>query len=481
MRTIKNTIYALLAGTMVLSSCGKDFLTLEPQQNTEVSVAIRDLQGMRAALNGLYSTLQSASYYGRTASILPDLMSDNAQIAVSNSNRYLAQDQYVTASNDAQVSGLWNNLYVVVANANLLIEKGEALQLPVADTAEQRYLLGEAYALRALAYFDLARFFSQPYNYTADASHLGAPIVLRSSTTKEGVLSPSRNTVKQTYDQVIADLQTAIVKLNRRTSTTVRARFNQYGAKALLSRVYLYTGEWEKVIPLCNDVLAAGASAYSLIPASTLLGDFLKQNNPEVIFEVANTATDYNTTDALGYFYDQAGYGDMLATAGLYNSYTATDVRRGFITRGRRGSDNPAHIVGKYTRKPEENVKLIRLAEVYLNRAEAYAQLGEWENAVDDANVTIARADSDPASLLPNTLTGEPLIEAVLAERRKELAFEGQRLFDLTRYKKSFGKIRRGGATINVTYPMNKAILPIPLREMDANRGLTGQQNPGYF
>ncbi|WP_109697223.1 RagB/SusD family nutrient uptake outer membrane protein [Chitinophaga deserti] len=482
MSIIKKNIYALLAGTVLLASCSKDFLTLEPRQNTEVSVAIKDLQGMRAAVNGLYSALQSANYYGRTASVLPDLQSDNAHISTNYSNRYSNQDTYTTTANDGMASGLWNSLYITVANANLLIEKGTALQLPAADTAEQRSILGQAYALRGLAYFDLARYFCQPYNFTADASHMGAPIVLKTATEKAGIVAPPRSTVKQTYDRIIEDLDSAVSKLNRTTSVSVRAKFNVYAAKALLARVYLYKGEWAKVVPLCTDVLAAGSSRYSLIPASTMLGDFLKQNNPEVILEVANTATDNNSTDWLGYFYDQGGYGDMLSTAGLYNIYSATDARRGFITKGSRSSgENPAYIVGKYTRKFEENVKLIRLAEIYLTRAEAYAQLGESDKAIADANVVIARADSDPAALLDAALTGTPLVEAVLLERRKELAFEGQRLFDLTRYKKDFVKIRRGGNTINVKYPENRTIQPIPQRELDANAGLKGQQNPGYF
>ncbi len=99
---------------------------------------------------------------------------------------------------------------------------------------------------------------------------MGAPIVLKTATTKEGMVSPPRSTVKQTFDRVKQDLNTAIERLNRTTSTTLRARFNLYAAKALLSRVYLYTGEWDKVIPLCNDVIAAGASNYALIPGGSL-------------------------------------------------------------------------------------------------------------------------------------------------------------------------------------------------------------------
>lgn len=476
-------IFSICFGSVMLASCKKNFLAVDPQQNTDVSQAITDIAGMRAGINGIYSLLQSSNNYGRTISLLPDLMADNLYISILNANRYQPQDQYVTTASDAMATGLWNNLYNVVANSNLLLAKGPNVSAVNADTAEKRKIIGEAYAIRALAYFDLVRFFAQPYNYSANAAHMGVPIVTVTGTDQTSVVAPGRNTVKQVYDQIISDLQAASNNLSATTGTTAKGRFNLYGAIALLSRVYLYKEDWANAIAQATAVIGSGK--YGLLARATLVDDFKKQYTAESIFEVANTTTDNLSTDWIGYFYNQGGYGDALATDGLYNLYSATDARKSFMTRSRRtgsGGENPANIVNKYSNITtfDENVKVLRLAEMYLNRAEAYARNGQETQARADLNVIITRADSDPLALIGAAVTGQALIDAILRERRKELAFESHRLFDLTRNKISFVKVRRGGATINVNYPENKTVLPIPQRELDANPNIKGQQNPGY-
>lgn len=485
MKSVKIYFASLVLMAVVAASCNKDFLEIDPMQNTDASKAITDIAGLRAAVTGVYSLFQSADNYGRTATLLPDLMADNLYISVLNANRYQPQDQYVTAANDGMATGLWNNLYNVVANANLIIEKGPGIEVAAADTAEKRRLVGQAYAQRALAYFNLVNFFAQPYNFTAGATHLGVPIVTATSTDKSSVVAPARSTVKQTYDQIISDLNNAIANLSSYTTATsaTKGKFNLYGAQALLSRVYLYKGDWQGSVDMATAVISA--NKYSLLPRATFVDDFKKQYTAESIFEVVNTTTDNLSTNSIGYFYNQSGYGDALATDGIYNAYAATDVRKGFITRSRRtgsGGENPANIVNKYSNVStfDENVKVIRLAEMYLNRAEANAQLGKDDLARTDVNVIISRSNSDATAVIPATTTGAALLTAILNERRKELAFEGHRLFDLTRNKLSFTKIRRGGLTINVTYPNEKTILPIPQRELDANPNIRGQQNPGY-
>lgn len=474
----------LVVTTVIMfSSCKKNFLELDPQQNTDVNKTIQDINGLRAALTGTYSLLQGVNDYGRSVPLLPDLMSDNLFISVVNSNRYQSQDQYVTIVNDGNASAMWNSMYAIVANTNLIIEKGPSATVSNADTAEKRRLIGEAYAIRALTYFDLSRFFAQPYNYTNDASHLGVPIVLKTGTDKTEIQAPPRSTVKLVYDQIINDLNSAISSLSAATTTTTRTRFNLYAAQALLARVYLYKEDWQNAVNLSTAVISA--NKYSLLSRATFIDDFKKQNNAESVFEVANTTTDNLGTNSLSYFFSQSGYGDAIATDTLYNSYKSTDIRRGFMSRTRRtgsGGENPANIVTKYANVTsfEENIKVIRLAEIYLIRSEAYARLNQEAQARTDLNLVITRSDTDAGSVVNTSTAGNALITAILNERRKELAFEGHRLFDLTRNKISFTKIRRGGGTIAVNYPSNKTVLPIPQTELDANSNIRAQQNPGY-
>lgn len=469
----------LVTGT----ACSKKFLEFDPQQNTEVSKSIIDVPGMRAAVNGVYSILQGSNAYGRSIMLIPDLMSDNVQISVVNANRYQPEAQYNVSSNETFVNGLWNSLYAAVANANLIIQKGDTLSVPVADTAEKRRLLGHAYALRSLAYFNLVRFFSHPYNYTADASHRGVPISLITGTEKSSAVSLPRSSVKDTYDQIVKDLDSALVKLTYDTSVTTRTRMTYYGAQALLSRVYLYRGDYAKVIDLSTKII--DKKKYTLLPRSTFVADFKKQNNGESILEIGNTPTDNLTTDALAYFYSQSGYGDAFATDTMNKIYKSTDIRKDFMTRRSRagtGGEPSVNIVTKYSNVTtyEENIKVLRLAEIYLNRAEAYANLNQEDLARSDLNVIIARADTDASSQVGAGVTGDDLKIAILNERRKEFAFEGHRLFDLTRLKQSFIKTLIGGAQLIIAAPENRTILPIPQREMDANPKLAGQQNLGY-
>lgn len=486
MKRIKYSIYILASVVLTGTACKKSFLEIDPQQNTDVNATMVDVPSIRAAVNGIYSLLQSSNSYGRTATLVPDLMSDNLQISVVQANRYLNQDQYTVVATDGMVGNLWNNLYAVVANANLIIQKGEPLTVPVADTAEKRKLIGQAYALRALGYFNLARFFAQPYNYSAGATHMGVPIVLTTATEKSGAVALPRNTVKETYDQIIKDLDSAVSKLSADTAasaTSSKTRINFFGAQALLSRVYLYKEDYAKVIELSTKLI--DKKKYSLLPRTNLVADFKKQNNAETIFEVAFTATDNLSTDALGYFFNQSGYGDAIATDTMYKIYKSSDIRRDFITRSRRtgsGGENPANIVNKYSNVStyEENLKVLRLAEVYLNRAEAYAYSGQDDLARADLNVIVGRADTTAAAQVGAGVTGDDLKKAILNERRKEFAFEGHRLFDLTRLKQTFIKTRRGSTTFTIVAPENRTIMPIPQRELDANPKMAGQQNPGY-
>src|SRR5215203_6386105 len=124
MKRVKIYFTSLVLVAVTAVSCKKEFLEIDPMQNTDAGKAITDIAGLRASVTGVYSLLQSSNNYGRTGSLLPDLMADNLYISVLNSNRYQTQDQYVTSANDAMATGLWNNLYTVVANANLIIEKG---------------------------------------------------------------------------------------------------------------------------------------------------------------------------------------------------------------------------------------------------------------------------------------------------------------------------------------------------------------------
>jgi starch-binding outer membrane protein, SusD/RagB family len=472
-------IMILLAG--LLGACSKDFLELKPDQSTETGKAIKDLPGLRAAISGVYSLMQNANYYGRTLPLLPDLRSDNGFISVINTNRYRNQDQYIVTANDVYTTDSWNALYAVVANANMVIMKGPSITLlpSATDSTEAKQIVAEAYAVRAQVFFDLSRMYAQPYNFTPDASHMGIPIV--TVTNVDSVQAPSRSSMKDTYAQIISDLTTAIRKFEESRSTVFSSgRINAYSAKALLARVLLYKEDWAGAARQADAVIKS--NKYVLLTGDKLVSDFKITGNSETVFEIINTPVDNAGTDGLGYMFNQDGYGDVLATNNVFNIYATGDVRRNFLQRSKRagsGGENPANVITKYSDVTtfSEGIKVMRLAELYLIRAEALAHLEKAPEAQADLNVVAQRADRNA---LPVTATGQALLEAILLERRKELAFEGHRLFDLTRTKQSFTKFLASEKTIRVAWPSTKVILPIPQRELDANPNIRNQQNEGY-
>lgn len=483
MKKLYNIFYATLIA-LLITSCGKEFLEIDPEQQAAVNMVVVDLPTTKAAVMGTYSLLQSAAYYGRSAVILPDLMADNMYISRRNSSRYTSYDQYITNTNDGTASGSWNIMYRTIVNANVIIAKGEVLSVPQSEQAEVSHLVGEAYTLRALAHFDLLRFYAAPYNSTPNASHIGVPVLAKSGTSKEDIVNPKRNTVREGYDQIVSDLKKAISLMPATPvgfTASNKGHISQFAAKALLARVYLYMEDWANAEAMATDVISSNKftllSNANYVSGST---NFRIQNNSEAIFEVVYNATNNLGTDRLAAFLFQgSSYGDGLATDDLYNLYTNTDVRKGFMTRGSRTSaENPANVITKYNNVTtfEEGVKVIRLSEVYLIRAEARAkQTGKEALAIADLDLIAKRADASAPTI---TATGVALQNLILLENRKEFAFEGHRLFDLTRNKLAFTKYRTGGLTIAIPNNSLKTVLPIPLAEMNANTNM--EQNEGY-
>lgn len=467
--------------TALVTGCSKDFLNQDPTAATETRHAIKDLAGLRAAINGVYSLMQNENYYGRTMLLLPDLRGDNEYISVLNSNRYRNLDQFIVTANDQYITDTWNQLYAVVANANMVIQKGPSVILApsVADSTEAVQIVAEAYALRGLVFFDIARLYAQAYNYTPDASHMGIPLAI--TTNVEEVQAPSRSSVKDTYAQIIRDLDQSIRLFNDSKSTAFSSgRINLYSTRALLARVLLYKGDWEGAEAAASQVISG--NKYDLLPTDKVVSDFNQTNNSETIFEIINTTVDNRSTDALSFMFSQAGYGDVLATDDVRGIYDDKDVRLGFVKRDKRsgnGGENPANVIIKYKDVTTfaESIKVMRLAELYLIRAEALAHLGRDEDARQALNNIVLRANPGTA---PVTAGGKALLDTIALERRKELAFEGHRLFDLARTGTPFVKHLASNRTITVALPGPKIILPIPQRELDANPNIRHQQNEGY-
>jgi len=529
----KISIPFLLAGMLLTGSCSKDFLDIRPQQSVFTEDVFSSMPTARAAVNGLYSLMQSYSYYGRDALVIPEVLSDNATRSVRTGNRYTGMNTMTHTATDANVSRMWTQMYQVVTNANAIIANEEKLK-GIATTLEQAelgQLIGEAYAVRALAYFDLVKFFARPLNHTPDGSHLGVPLVLKPITKVDEVVYPARNTAKEVYDQIDKDIAEALKRLPANgdvyfngsvNNGFFKIRLNKFGTLALRARVAIFRSDWSTAVTASTEVINSGK--YSLFTYGSMVNDFRTPNNNESIFEVSNNTNDNPGTDGIAYLSSQGGYGEMLATRtsmnsrstgttlstfrALYEAYSPTDVRRNFVALGNRnssGGETNVPLCLKYTNIVTflENIKVLRLAEMYLSRGEALARLAVQNN--DNAALTSAMADINlirksrdtssltrpfVASLATTPPTGSiratAFVDSIIVERRKEFALEGQRLFDLNRTQTNFVKINSGGNSASrlIQYTSTtgsyyvRTILPIPVTQVQNNPNMV--QNPGF-
>lgn len=476
---INKLIYFLLAGGLTITACKKSFLNEVPPNAINVQSSILTPGAMADAVNGMYNEMKYYFLFDRDVPVLGDLLADNIYVNISNSGRYLSQNNYTFINTSAEAADIYNQSYASIAQANRVIYEGK--KLPTSNDVNQ--LLGEAYASRGLLYLNLVNWFGAPYTVNPNAP--GVPIVTMPAYIT-GVVYPARATVSAVYDKIISDLDSAYA-LMPAAGTTLHATSSnfiaKYAAKAIEARAYLYKGDYANALVAANIVINNGG--YTLSPNASTFTAFWA--NPaatttklETIFELNQNASNSNGINGLNDIYSQAGYGDLQATTDLYSDYSATDVRKTLIIDGKRGGQQ-AYIVNKFpnfTNTDKDETKVIRYAEVVLTAAESYARTGDEPNALIQLNLLAKLRDPSFAGY---TSTGAQLISDIINERRKELAFEGLRFFDFTRLNLPI--TRPAQAQGYASYPFvsttdYRRIQPIPQTARDGNPSLT--QNPGY-
>jgi hypothetical protein len=482
-------------GLLMQMSCSKSFVNLQPYNSVPATGAVTNEASMYTALVGLYSSLRATDFYGRTYAIKGDLMSDNCFLSTANSGRYLVFNQFNMNKTDGYASNVWINSYAAIKNANLIINSGVAN-----NTNNISQMLSEAYAIRGMVYFDLLRNFSLPYS--AGSSNMGVPIVLQFDQSSK----PKRDSISKGYAQVISDLTTAysLAKFNQGTSMTFTSTgqtrainssyFTKYAIDGMLARVYQHIGNWAGARDAVLDIINNGG--FSLAASTGLVsywaGTSPRSDKVETMFEVTSDANNSVSDGTLANIYvpkPTGSYGDILATQTLYNSYSATDVRKGLYNPSTRsGQLGTAYYVTKY---PIDNinfddVKIVRYAETLLILAEAYYNLNDATNALKYLNMVAQKRDP---SLAAYTITGPALFEQILTERQKELAFEGYRYWDFYRLQRSYLKPQAQDGTNAISSSIQvgftgtstvNIIFPIPNDEILANPNLAAQQNQGY-
>ncbi|MET0243547.1 MAG: RagB/SusD family nutrient uptake outer membrane protein [Flavitalea sp.] len=450
MKTL-NILYVLIlvAG---FTSC-KKFLDVKPEESVSDAQTIFDRASSETALRGVYSSLASEGYYGSNFQMIGYLSGDNIQWTGSQSQIQEFINHNVKSENST-INGAWTAIYRTINRINQVLDKVPLVEDAALTAAIKNRIIGEAYALRALAYFDLVRVWG------------GVPLILAPTNTPTENVGVARSTAEQTWTQVLADLDQAESLLAETTSRFTVTKKTVYALKA---RYYLYRNDPIKAEEYADKIIG-DASSYSLVKPFRAF--FATENNQvirgsaESVFEIF-----YNgTTETNGH-----GTSWLAQTSGGTRQWAPNDAFVALVNDPLVGGnrsvtvarDNQNRWYGNFYRTVNAAPSyVIRTAEVYLIRAEARAAQDKLVPALQDLN-----AVRDRAGLIPVVASVKADVQlAIENERRIEFAFEPHRWFDL---------VRTGRAnTVLSIADNNRLLLPIPAQQRLLDDGL--EQNPGY-
>ncbi len=445
MRALK---YILSIGLLTSTvSCNK-FLDVQPLESISDTQTIFDKTSAETALRGVYSALSNGSYYGTTFQSIGYLTGDNIQWTGSQSQVQEFINKKVNADNST-IGGAWTAIYRTINRANNVIAKVPTVTDPLLTDVLKNQLVGEAYFIRALAYFDLARTWG------------GVPLITKPTSNPTENRGVSRSSQAETYALVLKDLETAEPLL---PATTDRYRATRKTVWALRSRLHLYLKEWEKAEEYASKLITD--TNYRLVkPYNAFFANDVR-GTQESVFEIFYSANETNTHR--GQWQPQTNGGTRQwapndAIVALLNDPKVGGGRSTLIAK-----DNQNRWYGNlYYRTPATDPTFVfRIAEIYLIRAEARANLDKLTDGLDDLNAIRDRAGIAVAT----ATTKDALLLAIENERRVEFALEPHRWFDV---------VRTGRATqvFNVT-DANRLLLPLPITELLIDKALV--QNPGY-
>lgn len=483
---MRNILKTLLLGCLIplMSSCGNDWLDLSPSKELPTAIAIQNYNDLKTALNGIYDALQEdPAYYGARMLYYGDVRGADMQASEESARSGSVYMMKYTADDAPQI---WEAPYNVIRCSNNVIEAVHSGKITDAREADLKDVLGQALAIRALAHFDLVRVYGLPYVADQGAS-FGVPIITK---LHDATFTVGRNTVAEVYQQVETDLLEAIDLMK---AEKTKGYFNQWAAKALLARVYLYKGENAKALDFAKQVI--DNSGYKLWTNAEYVNAWSQEGTSEVLFEIVNASTsDWVDRESIGYLMSESGYGDMKLTESFLNLLykDPNDVRIRVTKRSSQdtlASSRKTYYLNKYPGRGDKpdvrvnNVPVLRLSEIYLTAAEAAVKLND-ASADTYLNAIVLRANPSATPIQGATL------DDVLLERRKELVGEGHGFFDAMRNLRTITRYTdKSDQGWHLTLPANarsfdytfsRALLPIPKTECDVNPIIRNQQNPGY-
>ncbi|MBO5700687.1 MAG: RagB/SusD family nutrient uptake outer membrane protein [Bacteroidales bacterium] len=490
---------AIAAGLVTgLASC-EGFLDKVPTDSVVSESAMVTMDDAKVAVNGLYTDLKTTSMYGSNMVYFGDMRGDNIyprQLSGTGDAIY----RFNFAAGQNNYFGMWQNYYYIIMKASTYINNVNTIVTNTpAEEARRDDDMGQAYAVRALCYFDLARLYGYPY-LKDNGSSLGA-IVLDHDNDKAGIVSPeeaktlSRNTVAETFAQALKDVEKALTVLSKEKNN---GHFNYWAAKMLQGKIALYKGDYQLAFSANSEVVES--SPYRMVPNDEYLEYWGVECDDESVLELlVSPDGDIDSDGGSGSIYNSFWFGDKTAARSivltkkwveLFGDFkTSTDIRAKMIQENdpnvsqvkeefhwlKKFIGNKAH--DRLTFR-QNNPRIFRITDAYLMAAEAALQTGNQAKADEYLNAVRKRADLNAENVTATQ-------ELVMIERHKEFIGEGHRFFDVMR---TGGEIVRdmsidvrdydGDPRKVINWNTYTIVLPIAENEFSVHPAI--QQNPGY-
>ncbi|MDN5200079.1 RagB/SusD family nutrient uptake outer membrane protein [Fulvivirgaceae bacterium BMA10] len=477
---MKKILIIFCLGALLSTGC-EDLLDTEPTDQISRENALSDLPGVKSLLISGYSALRDDQYYGYHYMTMPDVLADNIKAAIGAGTGRLSLEAINTVGETFE---LWATGYFIINVTNTVLERIDGVE---GSEAEKNQIRGASYFLRALTYHDLVKTYSRD---PGNGGGPGVPILLESFDGLDADAFPARASVNDVYTQIEQDLQSAISLLDN-ASERYPYEATQVAAKALMSRVKLYQEQWQEAANFAQQVI--DEAPVTLENGDNYVNIFLQASEAifSVNFQLPSDALNVNIQ--LSQFYrvtgSGVGAGDGVVRMGLLEQYEGfdfsddsgvTDKRFSILDRQMHGPEEVYFALkyNSYKGPGLDDVNVIRLAEMYLNQAEAFAELGDEDMARQKINVIRSRAG---LSDITNAFSGDLLKNEIFKQRRIELAFEGHRFFDLKRRAMDIPKGISGVDCTTECTIVNgdfRVLANIPAREIRVNSSLV--QNPGY-
>lgn len=471
----------------LLSACKKEFLEVPTKSVVFRQAYVTDLLTTGDYLNGAY--IELARLINNSGLNYPEIIADNIK-PMTGSNNFIACYSWAQHADDSQpgaitagsmnANGFWIGGNRIAQECSFVIEKADTYKDENPENADN--IKGQAYALRALVYSMMVNIFAQTYSFTPDASHPGTPYFTHYDWTKPA----TRLSVRENYELIISDLNAAIQFLPAVQVTPTGftySLFSKMAAKALLARVYLFKGDWLAAKNLASEVSTA---VPIMTGAANYPSKLFTNNETEALFQLppsSPAAKESAGTYFTGFsaaWYSGVNY-SLVATADIASLLreNPADVRRAWLKDSTLNRINikkfPVNVIPGFTNPIQSYFQtLIRSSEMYLTAAEAYAQLQNRDSAVYYLDAIRKRAWSAAPS---TTATGTALLDSIYKERRKELAFEGLRMYDIQRWKQDVNRSDVPANIRTLPYGSDNAIAPIPISDV-LQVGMP--QNKGY-